>query len=304
MRLDGRNIDDATARSDRRETNQLSPEGGWLGIQLSPLKLWQQMPRLRHQLKLQCHWWLKRHQPYQPVFVLATPRSGSNLVVDYLNRLPNVHCQWEVLCAAMPEGPSEEHLPRHRALRHIRYSLQALGAPIRGCKFLLYQLAYCNVTPGDLDAAFPDSKYIVLYRQSLVEQYVSLQSAVATNQWVLLKGQEPRRARVTVDMADLRRHCEMIRRDYQKMLSHPALQDRSAVLSYEEVTEDPASCLRDKICPLLGVPAVEPKTGLCKQNPQPLAERVTNYSQVAALMASPLCWQQYHLPSQVGRHAA
>jgi hypothetical protein len=91
-----------------------------------------------------------------------------------------------------------------------------------------------------------------------------------------------------------------MRRGYEEISAHPAVRERGTILSYEELTEDPARCLRDKICPLLGVPAIEPQTSLRKQNMQPLADRVANYAAVAALMSSPVC---RHQPASAGRQS-
>jgi len=70
------------------------------------------------------------------------------------------------------------------------------------------------------------------------------------------------------------------------------------LLSYEELIADPARRLADDICPLLGVPPTEPQSFLIKQNKLPLAERVENYREVAALLSSPLCQQYYVWPGQ------
>jgi hypothetical protein len=49
-----------------------------------------------------------------------------------------------------------------------------------------------------------------------------------------------------------------------------------------------------------------PQTQLCKQNTRPLAQQVTNYRDVAALLQSPLCRQHHSWPWQRsnGKHAA
>jgi LPS sulfotransferase NodH len=252
--------------------------------------------RLRHRLRLLQHWWFRKHTPYQPFFVIATARSGSNLLIDYLNQIPGVQSYWEILCHTLPEGPRKRQLPPKRALRHVRYSLQTLNSPIRGCKFLLCQLANCKLTLGSLETAFPSAKFIVLYRESLAEQFVSFRSAVETKQWVLYGAQEAKQARPMIDSADFERYCVGIRQRYEHVLAHPSLCERGALLSYEELTADPTGCLRQRVCPLLGVPEIEPRTVLRKQNPQPLADRVANYSAVEALLTSPLARQKYALP--------
>jgi LPS sulfotransferase NodH len=254
--------------------------------------------QFRQELRRQKHWWLRPHTPYQAVFILATCRSGSNLLLDYLCKLPGVAGHSEVLCPLLSIGPTRRRLPPQQAIRHIRLSLQTQPAPIRGCKLMLHQLANCRVTLADLDRAFPDVKYLVLYRESLAEQFVSQKLAEATQQWLLLPGEQQQQARVVIEPAALRSYCEGIRATYRDVLTHPGLFERSAILSYEALASDPGACLRQPICPLLGLPANELQTQLRKQNTRGLRESVANYSQIAALLASPLCRQHYEWPGR------
>jgi len=253
--------------------------------------------RLAHHLGLLGRWWLKPHVPFQPLFVIATPRSGSNLLIDYLNRLPGVQSHWEILNWGLPIAPSRRASTRE-ALQHIRYSLHTLEAPIRGCKIFLDHLANYRLTLDDLDAAFPQAKYIILYRQSLIEQFASLELARMTKQWSLTEGQQPVRAPIFMEPAALRKYCDHVRRGYQDLLANRWLAERAVLVSYEELTRDPERWLAGEICRLLEVPPTRCETNLKKQNPQPLAERIANFSEIAALAASPLCKQYYAWPRQ------
>ena len=129
----------------------------------------------------------------------------------------------------------------------------------------------------------------------LAEQFVSLEQARLTDQWLLLPGEQRKQRPVTVDPAALRKFCDDTRRDYQQLLSHPAIHHRGTIFSYEELTENPARLMDEHVSSLLGVSAIQPQAPLCKQNPEPLAARVENYAAVAALMASPLCHQRPEL---------
>jgi LPS sulfotransferase NodH len=265
---------------------------------LSAPQLKVEWQRLKYLLNLRLQWWTLPHTPYQPVFVLASHRSGSNLLIDYLNRLPGVQSHSEILCRPFATGPAWFQKGRRAALRHIRLSLHALRAPNRGCKFMFDQLAFNGLSLDGLNGAFPDAKYIVLYRQSLAEQYVSKEAALATDQWTLYHERERKQVRVHVDPSALRTYIERLRKRYQHAIDRPWMPGRALLLSYEELTADPARRLREDICPLLGVPPAEPQSFLLKQNKQPLAERVENYREVAALLHSPLCQQYYAWPSR------
>jgi len=148
-----------------------------------------------------------------------------------------------------------------------------------------------------LQDAFPAAKYIVLYRQSLAQQFVSLKAAQTTNQYQLRDGQSPKQAEVVIDPAELRRYCDATRRAYSDALQHPWLAERAVLLSYEELTGDPTLWLENHICRLLGVNYKAANTPLRKQSTQALADQVANYREVSTLLQSPLCRQVHHLPA-------
>jgi LPS sulfotransferase NodH len=258
---------------------------------LAPLRLLGD--QMQHQWKLWLAWWTHEHTPYQPLFVLATHRSGSNLLMDYLQALPGVSCASEILCRKFPTGPTPWQVGPRPVIGHIRRSLHPLHDSTRGCKFMLDQLAGSRLTLNELQAAFPSAKYIVLYRQSLVEQYVSKQAALATDQWTLCDERQRKDALVQINPAALRSYCERVGQSYRETLSHSWLRERGLLLSYEQLVADPRRIVREEICSLLEVPAAEPQTYLLKQNRLPLAQRVENYWEVAALLHSPLCQQHY-----------
>src|SRR5262245_40890848 len=108
-------------------------------------KLQLQWRRFKHRYRLLKKWWLKPHVTYQPLFVIATCRSGSNLLLSYLSQQPGVHMQGELLCHLVPNGPSRERISPTAAIRHIRRCFQAEKKPIRGCKLMLYQLENCQL---------------------------------------------------------------------------------------------------------------------------------------------------------------
>src|SRR4029079_10114285 len=176
-----------------------------------------------HQLGMQIECWRRPNTSFRPVFVLATARSGSNLLVDYLSRLPGVECRSEVLCTHRPFGISPRQQNPRAALTHIARSLSSLRAPVRGCKLMLSQLVNCRLALESIDAAFPEARYIILYRRSLAEQFLSRESAVLTGHWLLFDGQQRLETVVHVDPDELRRFAEEIRRRYAAILNYAPL---------------------------------------------------------------------------------
>jgi LPS sulfotransferase NodH len=263
---------------------------------------WLQCKRCLHQARLWAQWRLRTHTPYRALFVLATPRSGSTLLGDYVNSLVGVEIQSEILHPSAPIGIAPAQSNADAAIRHIRHSLHLSRTPIRGCKLMLDHLDNCALTLDALNSAFPDSRYVILYRQSLAAQYLSLESAWATNQWILHEDHQRTNPRVHLDPGKLRSYCEGTRSAYRRILDHAWLQKRSALISYEELTVDPDRSLQKQICPLLDVPVAPLKTTLLKQNTSPLHQRVANYAAIAPLLASPLCHQYYTWPDERSAH--
>jgi LPS sulfotransferase NodH len=267
-------------------------------------KIWLRCQQSWHQMGLRIECWRRPHAAYRPVFLLATARSGSNLLLDYLKQLPGVACHSELLCTHRRFGISPRQMNPETALAHIQRSLHSLQAPVRGCKLMLNQLANCRLTIDALDAAFPDARYVVLYRQSLVEQFLSRESALLTGQWVLLDGERRKPARVHIDPVQLRSFADETRQFYATILNHAPLRGRSALISYEELTDNPAACLKDRICPLLGAPQAMPRTLMQKQNVWPLEHRVLNYRDVASLLHNPLLHQRLTWPTAAATRRA
>lgn len=256
--------------------------------------------RFRHRLKLSYAWHLRHHDTYQPLFVLATARSGSTLLVDYLRSMAGIQTQGEVLHPQLPIGLRPEECSPKTARRHIQRSLQALRAPIRGCKLMLYHLEQCGLTVEDLQTTFPRAKYVIIYRESLVEQYLSDRAAVTTGQWTVRRGSTPKQAQVQVDLSGLRSFSYCTRRHYDELFTHHWLRDHAALISYEQLVADPNSCFAKHICPLLSLPALEPRTELVKQNSRPLAQRISNFNEVAEALSLPEFRLHYAWPSKMG----
>jgi LPS sulfotransferase NodH len=254
--------------------------------------------RFKTRMRLQQKWWLSPHTPFQPLLVIATWRSGSNLLLSYLMQQPGVSMLSEVLCPRLPIGPSRDHLPPEKAIQHIRFFLQGERTPIRGCKLMLPQLSNCGLSLADLNHAFPTAKYIILYREALAEQFVSHHVAEATDQYLLRDGETPREVKIHVDPRALRAYCDDIRRRYRDVVECRWLENKAVLLSYEQLVANPAGSVKQHICPLINVEFGGAQTRLVKQSTRPLAERIVNYREVAALVNSPLCRQQHSFPWQ------
>jgi LPS sulfotransferase NodH len=259
--------------------------------------------RWRHRAKLAYRWWLWPHAHYQPFFILATYRSGSNLLVDYLRKFQGVDCHGEVLLTTDTIGLYPSECSPAVARRHIRQSLQSLRQPVRGCKLMLDQFDQCGLSVEDLRNMYPGAKYLILYREAIAEQFVSHQLAHATGQWRSTKEQTPQELKVPVDAQQLIAYCQRVRQSYASLFDRAWLRDCSAVMSYEQLVADPHGVFARQIWPLLGIDGGQPQTDLKKQNTLPLAERIANYSQIKDVIDSPVCRQLHQWPKAPSKAA-
>jgi LPS sulfotransferase NodH len=241
--------------------------------------------------------WLPMQKSFQPFFLIATCRSGSNLLLSYLQQHNDVRMLNEVLWPGWSGGPRAMLETPEEAVGHIRRSLACGVEAVRGCKLMLYQLEAASLTVDRLHSEFPGAKYVILYRQNLAEQFVSNLKALATNQFALRPGMEKNDALIHVDPAKLRAFCDTTEQGYRDVLRRPWLRQRGLLLSYEELVSDSNGMLQ-QICTLLGVKQVPATTKMRKQNDKPLEATISNYAEVAAML--PGCRQIHEWP----RHMA
>lgn len=201
----------------------------------------------------------------------------------------------EVLNPDSPQGLPYD--PGHRgvALRHLRVNLRSQSSSIGGLKILLGQLERHGLTVGDLQSVAPDLKFLIIYRRSLADQFVSTEIARRTGSWNLTERGTSRRVSVHVDREEFRRYCERIRGLYRQLLSDRFVTERALVLSYEELAEDAEALFRRSVCPFLEIDHHPVQTGFIKQNPSPINEKVLNFADVEDVLTGPDARQAYTL---------
>lgn len=229
----------------------------------------------------------ERGRPRRVAFLLGTPRCGSWHLLDLLNSLPEVDLGGEALNPRLVNGPSPLVRGPRSALLHLRLAVWSRRGPVVGSKILLPQLAAAGLTPGDLVRGFPDARYVVLYRRSSGDQYVSWLLAQATGRWRSKSGTQPDSLpTVRVDPDAFIRWCESQSTLYRSVLATPGIAERALVVAHEDVRDDPVGVLTTQVCPFLGVEAGPVTTQLEKLNRRSPDEVVENHSEVAGLLAA------------------
>lgn len=249
--------------------------------------------QLRYRTRLKLQYALRRYCPRSLLFILAEPRTGSNLLIDYLRCVPRVYAQEEILNDRAVHGLRRNWISRGGTLRHIAYSMNH-DAEIVVAKLMLHHLRWRRVTAADLVRRYENGRFIVLYRENLARQYLSSQILFRTHVDRMRKESDRFTGRIRIDPREFVRYCEVQKRDYEAVLTTPGLRERAAVLSYEELATEPQRIIDGRILPLIEVPSVPVSTSMRKQNDRPLEEMVENYADVATVLNSELarhCYQ-------------
>ncbi|HEX8771751.1 MAG TPA: hypothetical protein VF711_13370 [Acidimicrobiales bacterium] len=210
-----------------------------------------------------------------------------------MNSVPGVLFADEVLHPGIVVGYRTWARSRAAALRHVQQSLMALPAPICGAKFTFNQLRQHRIGLRELDTLRPEPKFIVLYRRSLAQTFVSLEAARQKNQWKRGKDSSPFTGSVQVDPVAYRSFTAQVRRDYEALLGDECLMGRAVIIAYEDVTATPQSVFDNVLFPFLGLPSSPVSANLKKQIDRPMSAVVANYAEVKTLLEGDCGRQEY-----------
>lgn len=187
-------------------------------------------------------WWtqvraLGQPPPDRPIFVLATHRTGSTLLRAALDTLPGVSLAGEVLNQNNKPGIVE--MSRGELLTYLDRSLRAERAPVVGAKVMLTHLRPGVLPPEALVEAYPDARYVVLFRRDLLAQWISTRRAAESGAWtdVGTGSAEPTGRLPRAKPARLRKFAARQRDRYAAAL--PALASADVELvAYEDLDAD------------------------------------------------------------------
>lgn len=211
--------------------------------------------------------------------VLSSGRSGSTLLMQYLRSHPSIACSLEE-----PLNPEELSFHGLNGANISPYTLvnylmtQLLSwSPYSGCKIFCQQLEHHRLPFADLLNALRDPPVIVLYRENLLETYVSLQLAFKTGVWFSVE-ENNKRSSVEVDFEEYRHYAEEERRRWRVTLSAFAKRSKKRVhfLSYEDLNANKEECLAG-VFKFLHLSSCKTIAYSKKQNPTSLFEKVSNF---------------------------
>ncbi|MGC1506805.1 hypothetical protein [Ketobacter sp.] len=211
---------------------------------------------------------------YQKFMVLTKSRTGSNLLLSYLNSHPNVYCEGEKFWKLSGRN--------YKTILQSAYRKQPAYIKAKGFKIFYYHpldQETCDVW-GDL-ARMEDIRVIHLQRRNVLKSHVSHKIAVANDQWM-----STHQGRGAAEKKKVYISVEELRDVFEKTESRAEAANttfknhKTITVFYEDFVRDPE--VYQQILDFLGMDRLPPRTVLKRQNPEKLPDLVENYSELKA----------------------
>jgi len=229
-----------------------------------------------------------KQNDYRKFIILSRSRTGSNLLLSYLNVHPNIIANHEIF-----QRPSKKSYQRILEGQFRKYpkSVKAVGFKI----FYNHPLGEEN---HDLWAELMDMKnlYIIhLKRRNILRTLLSLKLALESDKWIKYSPDQQRvymKKAVSFEAKDLERGFKQTRQweqqGYAMFKDHPLL-----TIWYQELENKPNETF-NKVAAFLGLEPCEIRTYLQKQNPEKSSDLIMNFEELKNnFLGTP--WESYFL---------
>jgi len=233
---------------------------------------------------------------FRSFVILGAMRTGSNLLEESLNAVPGITCHGEIFNPAFVGYPNG--LPPFGLTQDARdddpFAVLSQLSEAPGLNgFRLFPGHDGRVLTAVL--ADPTCAKIILGRNP-VESYVSLSIARQTDQWKLGDARNRRTARIRFDEAAFMQHLDGL--VAFRRLARDALQASGQAAFHLDYADLRRPEVIAGLVHFLGVAeaAVPTARRLVPQNPEPLADKVTNPRAMAAALARTDPFGMSHLP--------
>lgn len=233
---------------------------------------------------------------FRSFVILGAMRTGSNLLEQSLNAVPDVFCHGELFNPAFvgyPKGDPPFGLTCDARDDDPLAVLARLGsAPgLNGFRF------FPGHDPRALIAVLEDRTCAkIILSRNPAESFVSLAIARKTDQWKLGDVRNRRSERVRFDEAEFHRYIDGLV-DFRKRVRE-SLQTSGQTAFQLDYSDLRTSGVIEGLLRFLGITADAPRAArsLVPQNPEPLAEKVTNSREMEAVLARTDPYALSHLP--------
>jgi LPS sulfotransferase NodH len=208
--------------------------------------------------------------------ILSSARSGSSLLVNYLNCHASIRCWGEILNSDSGIDQNVEAMSYHQLCTYVASFFPHSGDGCVGAKLLNHQFDELPLTLSRVIELSNWPKVIVLYRQNLLEAFVSLRIAQANNIWY--STDQTNNQSLSLDWTSFEMYAHRERSRWARCLSElPASGCKVRFVTYEQMVDNPQATL-DSLFVFLGLDTCEVRTESVRQNPGNLSEKVENWS--------------------------
>jgi LPS sulfotransferase NodH len=216
------------------------------------------------------------HFRFKRFIVLSRSRTGSNMLVSFLNSHPNILVNGEILGTLSGRN--------YINVLTTAYGKEPYYVKAKGFKIFYYHPSDdTNGNVWDYLVNMKDLYVIHLKRRNILRTLTSRKIAGVLDVWSTKANDSrsddsarPKKISFTID--ELTKGFEQTRQWEQNgdsmFNNHPM-----ASVYYEDLVDDVESCFRN-ITDFLGVPYMHPQTGLKRQNPEKIRDLVSNYDEL------------------------
>lgn len=226
------------------------------------------------------------HSHYVPFIVLTRSRSGSNLLLSYLNSHPNVQVEGEIFGRLRGRNPI-------RRLK-IAFGKQPRRVKAKGFKIFHYHpLDQPSASLWNRLTGMQALRVIHLKRENVLRTLVSRKVAEADKVWMATAMEATPgtpRTKVAFTVAELESGFAQTK-EWEDIAAKRFESHALLVVTYEGLVGDPRATFR-RIVAFLDLAYVEPRTNLQKLNPGRLPDLIENYQELRSAFAD-TPWLKY-----------
>jgi len=234
--------------------------------------------------------------------VLTTPRTGSNFLVEVLDRHSDIRCYGELFHKSTME--SARTLKPEKIMHSMKWRnanpLQFLenvwrqdhGKRITGMKLFFEH----NIQVTDAVLQNSTIKKIVLRRRNVVRQYMSLQIALGNKNWGTRRANVHSGNKVHIDCNALQKFSEKVHSQHAVARGKIYNTGQQCLeIMYEDIVGPDREYFLKEVYDFLAVEYIPGiASDLIKQNPEPLSELIENFSEIEeALKGTAYEWMLY-----------
>ena len=218
--------------------------------------------------------------------ILSSGRSGSTLLVQYLNYHHSIICYSELLnreelCKNHISSVSGSGTQRVSLVRYLLSKLLPLNPFTSWTGFKLFneQLEYCKLPLSQVMSALCNPPVIVLFRENLLETFVSLKIAERNGIW--FSEDKVNSCSLQVDWEEFHEYCLVEGGRWKQSMRELSFSISNKILfiSFEEIVSNRDETM-EKVFGFLNLGSCYVEACSKRQNPQPLEEKVSNYSDI------------------------